>query len=349
MEEYRRGWHPEKFDKTKDPCSVLVVGGGPSGMECARVLGMRGYDVHLREAENELGGLWKDVARYPRCAEWGRVISYRETQLDKLKNVEVHLGVGKMTADDVLNYGADRVVIAAGSHWSGDGLGAETHAPILGADESLAHCLTPEQVMAGKPVGERVVIIDGDSHFTGLAMAELLADRGKQVTIVTDVADVAEYTVYTMEFANSMRMMREKKIEQFTYHWPDRIEPGRVSLYDLFRDSSELLDLGNARFGRREGSETFDVACDSVILVTSRVPNSELFEELKARQAEWTDNEVRAVYRVGDCHAPQQLMNAIFDAHRLAREFDSPNPRRFLPWIRERQIWGAETFPKLAL
>ena len=79
-----------------------------------------------------------------------------------------------------------------------------------------------------------------------------------------------------------------------------------------------------------------------------RGPNSELFDELKARKAEWADNEVEAVYRVGDCHAPQQLMNAIFDAHRLAREFDSPNPERFLPWIRERQIWGAETFPKLA-
>ena len=78
MEEYRRGWHPEKFEKTKEPCSVLVVVSGPAGMECAHVLGMRGYDVHLREADGELGGLWKDVARYPRCSEWGRVISYRQ-------------------------------------------------------------------------------------------------------------------------------------------------------------------------------------------------------------------------------------------------------------------------------
>ena len=49
-EEYRRGWHPEKFTKTAKPCSVLVVGGGPAGMECARILGERGYTVHLREA-----------------------------------------------------------------------------------------------------------------------------------------------------------------------------------------------------------------------------------------------------------------------------------------------------------
>ena len=347
MEEYRRGWHPEKFAKTTDPCSVLVVGGGPAGMECARVLGERGYDVHLREAESELGGLWKDVARYPRCAEWGRVISYRENQLAKLKNVEVHLGVGAMTADDVLDYGADMVVIATGSHWSENGLAAETHAPIPGADAALAHCLTPEQVMAGKPVGERVVIVDGDNHFTGAAMAELLADQGKQVTIVTDAANVAEYTYFTMEMGNLKRMMHEKRIGKFTYHWPERIAPGAVTLYDLYRDSPDLTDLGNGRFGRREGTETIEAACDSVVLVTARVPNAALYRELKARSAEWEAMEIRGLYRVGDCRAPQQLMNAIFDAHRLAREFDSPHPERPMPWIRERQLWGAETVPTL--
>ena len=67
-EEYRRGWHPEKFTRAQSPCSVLVVGGGPAGMECARVLGERGYVVHLREAESELGGHWKSIATLPRLA-----------------------------------------------------------------------------------------------------------------------------------------------------------------------------------------------------------------------------------------------------------------------------------------
>ena len=66
-EEYRRGWHPEKFTQTTKPCRVLVVGGGPAGMECARVLGERGYIVHLREAEKELGGHWK---RSRHCRAW---------------------------------------------------------------------------------------------------------------------------------------------------------------------------------------------------------------------------------------------------------------------------------------
>ena len=98
---------------------MLVVGAAPAGMECARVLGERGYVVHLREAESELGGHWKSIATLPRLNGVGRVISYRQIQLRKLKkNVAVHLGVGPMSADEVLRYGADRVVVATGYHWS---------------------------------------------------------------------------------------------------------------------------------------------------------------------------------------------------------------------------------------
>jgi dimethylamine/trimethylamine dehydrogenase len=81
--------------------------------------------------------------------------------------------------------------------------------------------------------------------------------------------------------------------------------------------------------------------------VTSRVPNSELYAQLKSRRTEWDRHAVQAIYRIGDCHAPRQILNAIFDGHRLAREFDSPDPQYPLPFIRERQVWGHETFPKL--
>lgn len=87
--------------------------------------------------------------------------------------------------------------------------------------------------------------------------------------------------------------------------------------------------------------------CDAVILVTSRASNDVLFRELKARQAEWAAESIQDIYRIGDCHAPRQALNAVFDGHRLAREFDSPHPQYPLPWIRERQIWNAETYPKL--
>ncbi len=210
-EEYRRGWHPEIFTRSRSPCSVLVVGAGPAGMECAVVLGKRGYDVHLQDKSPELGGHWKDVVRYPRCSEFSRVTTYRQIQLSKLRNVEVHLGSKEMTAG-----GCSRLWSRQGGDSDGRTLvfhraGAETHLPIPGADARLPHVLTPEQIMSGKPVpGKKVVVVDGDGHFTGIAMAELMSDLGKEVTFVTNMHDIAQFSLYTMELANNKRMLYQK-------------------------------------------------------------------------------------------------------------------------------------------
>jgi dimethylamine/trimethylamine dehydrogenase len=81
--------------------------------------------------------------------------------------------------------------------------------------------------------------------------------------------------------------------------------------------------------------------------VTSRSSEDALWRELKASKAEWAANEIQDIFRTGDCKAPAQLNQALWDAHRLAREFDSPHPSYPLPWIRERQLWGAATVPRL--
>ena len=86
--------------------------------------------MELLEATPHLGGHLRDVVRLPGLAEWGRVISWRETQLNKLANVTVRRGVGMVTADDLLEYGVDRVVLATGAHWAADGSGALGPDPI---------------------------------------------------------------------------------------------------------------------------------------------------------------------------------------------------------------------------
>ena len=72
--------------------AVLVVGGGPGGLEAAMMLGRRGYDVVLAEAADELGGRVLREARLPGLAAWIRVVDYRKGQLERLANVEVALG-----------------------------------------------------------------------------------------------------------------------------------------------------------------------------------------------------------------------------------------------------------------
>jgi len=351
MEEYRRGWHPEKFEKTKEPCSVLVVGAGLTGMECARVLGMRGYDVHLVEAEKEIGGQAREIMRYPGLAEWGRLITYRDIQLKKLKNVEIHTG-RRLSADDVLKYGAEKIVVCTGARWVGDGNSMVTNEALPGVDASKAQFVTPEQIMAGKEVGERVVVLDAEGYYTGVGMAEIMADRGKQVSIVTLYAHTAPMMEYTLEGPNMHRLLHEKGIKQITSSWAEECEPGnviKVKVYNLYRDGYQrTTDPVGGQLPRRAGTEVQTLEADTVILVTGRHSNDGLYRGLKARTGEWKKEGIQAVYAAGDCVAPRFMSEAIFEGHRIAREFESPNPMKPLPYIRERTIWGQETMPRLS-
>ena len=180
-EEYRRGWHPERFDRAANADrAVLVVGAGPAGMECATVLGKRGMElVHLVDAADDIGGCMSWITRMPGLGTWGHVVDYRRAQIDRLDNVSLGLGT-RLSAADVLDYGAQIVVVATGSHWAGDGISGVTRLPIPGADSTLPHVLTPEQVMVeGKrPPGSRVAVVDYEGYFVGSALAEQLRSDG---------------------------------------------------------------------------------------------------------------------------------------------------------------------------
>lgn len=255
-----------------------------------------------------------------------------------------------MSADDVLGYGADKVVLATGSRWAGDGFSGVTMGALPGADTTRPEFATPEQVMAGKEIGERVVVIDGEGYITGIAMAEKLADEGKDVTVVTQNHGVAPYLHYTGEAANLHRMMHEKGIHEHDMHWVESIDVGNevtVRAFYLYRDGYRRTGPTPGQMPRRAGTEVVDLRCDSVVLCTARMANDGLYKALKARRSDWGDAELQAVYRTGDCLAPRMLPDAVFDGHRLAREFDGPDPQHPRPYIRECQIWGGETFPKL--
>ena len=351
LEEYRRGWHPERFEPAPSAETVLIVGAGPSGLECARVLGRRGYDVHLVEASEHLGGHLRDVITLPGLSEWGRVIDYREGQISRMPNVTIMRGTGLVTAEDILNYGAARVVLANGAEWVGNGLGATGPDAVPGIDAGLDCFVTPEQFFAGKPIGDRVVVLDSDGYFMAISIAEMLRDQGKEVTFVTHLETVAPMTELTLEGYNLRRMMREKGIHERTGHWVERVEHTNsvdVALYDRYRDGfRRTTKPEKGVYPRRLGDAVEILSCDSVILCTARESKRGLYDDLVALKPRWSEAGLTTVVRSGDCLAPRVLADAIFDGHRIAREFESANPERPKAIIRERQIWGNETYPKL--
>ena len=322
-EEYRRGWHPELFPATADPGrAVLVVGAGPAGMECAVVLGRRGFAaVHLVDAEPEIGGRLRWIRRLPTLGDWGRIIDWRAIQLAKLPGVEVITG-RRLAAADVLDYGAELVVIATGSAWRGDGVQPGYPGPMPGADPALPHVLTPEQVCAGKrPPGRRVVVYDTDGYYVGPGMAELLAAAGFEVTVVTTFAELSPVSDETLEGDMLRAHLHRAGVALVPATTITGIGAGSVTGHD------------------RHG-ESWSANCDGVVLVTQQVSQDALYTELASDQAALAAAGIRGLYRIGDALAPRLISEAVFDGHRLAREIDSGDPAQPAPYLRERADLG---------
>jgi dimethylamine/trimethylamine dehydrogenase len=321
-EEFRRGWNPERFEPASNSDrDVLVIGAGPAGMECAIVLGKRGMRrVHLIEAEPEIGGLMRWVPRLPGLGEWGRVLNWRAVQLQKLRNVEVITGT-RLDASGVHEYGAEIVVVATGARWAGDGVNFVTHDPIPGADASLPHVLTPEQIMLeGKvPPGERVVVFDADGYFVAPGLAEKLVAEGFQVELVTCHDLVSPLSDETLEGPLLRQHLHEAGIRMRTGCLLTAIQPGHLTANDHLGDS-------------------FELKADAVVLVTQRLSNEQLFLELQGDEEALRAEGIEAVYRIGDCVAPRLIAEAVFEGHRLGREIDAEDPAVPLPYQRERLV-----------
>ena len=318
-EEYRRGWHPEVFPAAANAGqSVLVVGAGPAGMECAVVLGKRGFAVHLVDAGAAIGGRLGWIRQLPTLGDWGRILDWRSVQLASLAEVEVITG-RRLDVASVLDYGAEIVVVATGSHWRDDGVQPHGGAQIAGADGDLPWVLTPEQVMVGgkRPAGSRVVVYDADGYFVGPGIAELLADEGRQVDLVTCYPVVSPDSDPTLEGDLLRRHLHAKGI---------RAHRG-VTITSM---SAEGVS------GQDEFDRPWSAPADGVVLVTQQRSDDALYHALRAAPDALAEVGIRAVYRIGDAVAPRAISEAIFDGHRLAREIDQPDPAQPLPYLRER-------------
>ncbi|MFO1170270.1 MAG: FAD-dependent oxidoreductase [Hyphomicrobiaceae bacterium] len=315
MEEWRRGWHPERMNAKGASSKVLIVGAGPAGLEAARALSLRGYDVALAEAKSELGGRVARERKLPGLSAWGRVADYRSYQLSQRGNVEIYLE-SKLSADDALAFGAEHIAIATGAHWRADGV-ARQHVVPPSIDTAMP-LFTPDDIMAGRlPSGGHVVLIDDDHYYMGGVLAELLADKGCKVTLVTPAAFVSEWTRNTLEQGTIHRRLVTKGVEIVLNRGFAAVRGDGVETNCVYTDARTVI------------------GCDAVVMVASRVGEDALYRGLRGRAAEWADAGVKSVTLFGDAQAPGPIAWATFAGHRYARELDEPDRGDALPFRRE--------------
>lgn len=314
MEEWRRGWHPEKIATKGASETVLIIGSGPAGLEAARAAALRGYEVAVAEAREDFGGRVSRERLLPGLSAWGRVADYRLFQLKQRQNVQLYPG-SKLTAEEVLEFGFQHVCVATGSTWRADGV-ARQHVVAMPIDAAMP-VFTPDDLMMGRlPKGE-VVIYDDDHYYMGGVLAELCAQEGCQVTLITPSAFVSDWTANTLEQASIHRRLAGLGVRIVLNTGVTAVQAGGVATNCTYTGAPGIVE------------------CDAVVLVTSRLSEDALYLALKAREADWADAGVRSVKVIGDAAAPAPIAWATFAGHRYARELDEANIGDAMPFRRE--------------
>jgi dimethylamine/trimethylamine dehydrogenase len=315
-EEWRRGWHPEIIAPKKSDKEVMIIGAGPAGLEAARALGQRGYKVTLLEAHRELGGRVLRESALPGLNEWRRVIDWRLTQLRKMKNVALYPS-SPMTTEEILESGAQNIILATGAMWRRDGVGRTLWRPIIGHDlqnvfspddlldtalESRSLILNTQQQNRQQVVGlQNVVIYDDDHYYMGGVLAELLASNGYNVSLVTPAPMISYWSQFTLEQERTQSKLMKLGMKLYPQTVLSEIEKDCVRLSNTI--SGEAIELPR----------------DGVVLVSDRTPNDSLYQSLKPALGEGKINSLRII---GDAEAPNIIAQAVFAGHLVAREFD---------------------------
>jgi dimethylamine/trimethylamine dehydrogenase len=304
-EEYRRGWHPERIAVKAGASdeTVLVVGSGPAGLECAMTLGKRGYRVLLAERSRELGGRVTLEARLPGLSTWARVRDWRVGQIGKLANVEV-FRESCIAADDVAGLGVQHVLIATGARWRRDGSGINAIHPLI--DAASDDLSTPDDLLAGRlPDAGHVIVYDDDQFYMGGVLAELLAGAGRKVTFVTPALEVSPFTHMTDEQPRVQKRLIDLGVSIVTGH----------TLADWSARCAVFADIHAGR--------PLEIEAGHLVTVGARDPEDALYHALAAAPPAG----VSTIRRIGDCEAPGAVYSAVFSGTRAARELgEEPDP-----------------------
>ena len=286
--EWRTGDRPDRAASAR---SVFIVGGGPAGLETARVAAERGHRVTLVERGDELGGQFRLAGRQPSRGQIGELLAWFERRLRSL-GVDIRPGV-EATADDVAGAGADDIVLATGARPPGTGF--QRALPMVdrlpGAER--ADAVSIHDVLGDRAsIGGRAVVLDDVNDWRGLGTALHLAERGHAVTIVTSAA-VAGSGLYHSAADGPLR-------ERF------------AAAGGVMRPATVVLGWDGTAVTLRStltGEEELLPADTLVIAETARAETS-LADALTERGV--------AFEAVGDCVAPRRASLAIYEGRELA-------------------------------
>jgi len=283
-------WGGDRFEATKVIKNVLVVGGGPAGMEAARVAAERGHRVTLAEALGDLGGQFRLAGLAPRRGQITELMGWYLRQFEKL-GVEVRY-FSPMDDQDIVEFGADEVILATGS--LPDGLAKQRWLPEAAALPGLDNgkVFSCEEVFRGQAeIGESVIVLDEGGNWRGTGTAWYLADQGHQVTIVTpDPMIGKELTRTTSDFqirASLAKLGAVFKLESVIQHWHG--------------DHAELRSL-------LDGSVS-EIAASAIVTATTNTADNSI--ELALSEAG------TRFHLIGDAAAPRAAPYAFHDGRKI--------------------------------
>jgi len=264
------------------PKRVMVIGAGPAGLEAARAARERGHEVMVYEREDVVGGQVNLAAKGAGREGMAQIIRYLRGALERF-GVPVLTGVD-VTEDLVLERDPEVVIVATGSR-------PDTR-PVPG-EYSPPRVLTVREVIEGRlPVGDKVLFIDESGGHCATATAELLADQGKRVDMITSALFVGVELAPVGDLYLTRQRLLQKGVTFTCDVRVDEIDDSTVRARDIYTNEPVLF----------EGYHT-------VVIDMGRRANDRLYHELKGR--------VRELYRAGDCVAPRGIDMAVFEGRRV--------------------------------